>query len=145
MGYGFELECGHCGWTQSFSPGTGFLSFDCDEDIECIKNGSYGALAQRMIANLDEKAYSTLAENEYFQCPECGGIIYSRVLTVRDESGIPMRLFDGETTCSSCGTRLLNRGSMLHRANLLEYAQRMIERGCLECGGKLEKYYFNWD
>lgn len=145
MGCGVTFECTNCTWGQSFTFGVGMSSFNNGQDLERVRRGDFGILAQRAIDALDQDDMNIITGQECFACPECGEPVAQQVLIAYGQDRIPVKFYDGETACPSCGAKLLDGWPMPEHFDLAAFERQLEENGCPRCGARVERASLNWD
>ena len=149
MGSLFGWHCNDCGAGESFGCGTGMRPLLSHEIQEDAANGSLGPAMQRLFKDGIPEGWTVSRKNDYYLCPNCGGIIDGASLRIDDGSGAGWLDYHLEPeACKACGCELVfwDDHVPLSERELQRRCEDIAKAGCPKCGSKHVSVEFgNWD
>lgn len=149
MGSIIGWRCEDCGSGEEFWCGAGGSYLD-DADVEALlTEGAFGPRMTALLKGGIPEGWYVFRENEYFECPECGGIVAGQAFRIYADGESGWLVYHTEPQpCSTCGERLYFWADKvaLSERKLTERCQGFASHGCPRCGGShVSAYGGSWD
>ncbi len=138
MGSMIGWRCGDCGAGEDFQCGTGMSCLDDADVAALLTSGTFGPRMTEQFKDGIPEGWYVFKENEYFECPECGGIVEGQAFKIYSDEDAGWLVFHAEPKpCGTCGERLFFWSDKvpLSERKLAERCQGFASRGCPHCGG----------
>lgn len=148
MGQVIGWKCKGCGCGEEFVCGSGMMAPDREAIARDAREGRFGAAARALLGGGIPGGWDIHCESAFYACPECGGIIAGRTVSVADGSGNWVVLHEDPGTCPDCGAGVSfwDERIPVRETELAQRCERRLADGCPKCGGTdVELVVADWD
>lgn len=148
MGSIIGWHCSDCGAGESFYCGGGMMGFNEPAAVEHSKDGTFGPAMKRLLGDGIPEGWTVFAENVFYRCPNCDGVISGGALRIDDRSGGWLTFHIKPDVCETCNEELIfwDDKVPMSESELLARCEGYVESGCPKCGGtNVSVDAGNWD